>query len=155
MHFICPAVNSKAQINRRHIFIEEIFKFFHITDDDHGPDESIVPVTIADKGHLTGAQHQQINLSTIKPKLGSGLKCLSYIGMIEPGYYNLIDDELGEKRTNVTNWQWLVGKVENCCGKINNEALRNIARKMDGIIVGYKFDLLIRNCGANCAANQK
>jgi hypothetical protein len=61
-------------------------------------------VTIADKYHLTTDQPQQINLTRIKRKLGAGLRGLSYIGMIEPGYYNVIYDELGNKRKNVVSW---------------------------------------------------
>jgi hypothetical protein len=61
-------------------------------------------VTIADKSHLTTDQPQPINLSRMKRRLGAGLKGLSYIGMIEPGYYNVIYDEFGNKRKNVVSW---------------------------------------------------
>jgi hypothetical protein len=40
----------------------------------------------------------------MKRKIGTGSKGLSYIGMIEPGYYNIIYDELGNKRKNVVSW---------------------------------------------------
>ena len=77
---------------------------FDIADDEDGPNEPVFLVTIADKSHLTTDQPQQIHLSRIKRKLGAGLKGLSYIGMIEPGYYNVIYDELGNKRKNVVSW---------------------------------------------------
>ena len=99
--FYLPAPNIKARLKWGRVFIEEIFKFFHIADNEHGPNEPVFLVTIADKSHLTTDQPQQIQLSRIKRKIGGGLKGLSYIGMIEPGYYNVIYDELGNKRKNV------------------------------------------------------
>jgi hypothetical protein len=102
--FYLPAVNSKARIKWGAAFIEEIFRFFDIADGENGPLEPVFLVTIADKRHLTTDQPQQIQLSRIKRKIGAGLKGLSYIGMIEPGYYNVIYDELGNKRKNVVSW---------------------------------------------------
>ena len=72
--------------------------------DEDGPHEPIFLVTIADKSHVTSDQPQHINLQRIKRKLGAGLRGLSYIGMIEPGYYNVIYDESGERRKNVVSW---------------------------------------------------
>ena len=57
-------------------------------DNDNGPVEPVFLVTIADKSHVTSAQQQRIPLGRIKRKIGVGLMGLSYIGMIEPGYYN-------------------------------------------------------------------
>jgi hypothetical protein len=102
--FYLPAVNSKARIKWGRVFIEEIFKFFRVADDENNPVEPVFLVTIADKYHVTTDQPQQIQLSRIKRKIGAGLKGLSYIGMIEPGYYNVIYDELGNKRKNVVSW---------------------------------------------------
>jgi hypothetical protein len=102
--FYLPAVNPKARIKWGCAFIEEIFKFFHIADDDHGLDEPIFLVTIANKSHVTTDQPQQINLGRIKRKLQCGLKGLSYIGMIEPGYYNSIYEEVGEGQKNLISW---------------------------------------------------
>jgi hypothetical protein len=102
--FYLPAVNSRARIKWSTIFIQEIFRFFDIPDNEHGPPEPVFLVTIADKSHVTTDQPQQIQLSRIKRKIGPGLKGLSYIGMIEPGYYNLIYDEFGNRRKNVVSW---------------------------------------------------
>jgi hypothetical protein len=102
--FFLPAVNAKARINWGTVFIQEIFQFFGITADEDGPHEPIFLVTIADKSHVTSHQPQQINLIRIKRKLGAGLRGLSYIGMIEPGYYNLIYDELGKKQKSLISW---------------------------------------------------
>jgi hypothetical protein len=102
--FYLPAVNSKARIKWGRIFIQQVFEFFQIADDQRGPDEPVFLVTIADKSHLTTALPQPINLSRIKRKLGAGLKGLSYVGMIEPGYYNVIYDEFGNQRKNVVSW---------------------------------------------------
>jgi hypothetical protein len=102
--FYLPAVNSKARIKWATVFIQETFKFLRVADDENGPFEPVFLVTIADKSHLTTDQPQQIQLSRIKRKIGAGLKGLSYIGMIEPGYYNVIYDELGNKRKNVVSW---------------------------------------------------
>jgi hypothetical protein len=102
--FFLPAVNAKARINWGTVFIQEIFQFFGITADEDGPHEPIFLVTIADKSHVTSHQPQQINLIRIKRKLGAGLRGLSYIGMIEPGYYNVVYDELGNKGKNLVSW---------------------------------------------------
>jgi hypothetical protein len=96
--FFLPAVNAEARIKWGRIFIREIFQLSGITVDEDGPDEPMFLITIADKSHVTTDQPQQINLSRIKRTLGCGPKGLSYIGMIEPGYYNVIYDELGKQR---------------------------------------------------------
>jgi hypothetical protein len=101
--FYLPAVNTKARIKWGRVFIQGIYKFFDIADDDDGPHEPVFLVTIADRSHLTTDQRQKIDLQGIKRKLGSGLKGLSYIGMIEPGYYNTIYDQ-AEKQKNVISW---------------------------------------------------
>ena len=102
--FSLLAVNSKARIKWGTTFIREIFDFFGIGNDKDGPTDPIFLVTIADKSHLTTDQPQQINLSQIRRKIGAGLMGLSYIGMIEPGYYNVIYDEFGNQRKNVVSW---------------------------------------------------
>lgn len=43
-------------------------------------------------------------LLRIKRKLGAGLRGLSYVGMVEPGYYNVIYDKIGKQRKNVVSW---------------------------------------------------
>jgi hypothetical protein len=102
--FYLPAVNSKARVKWGRIFIQQIFNFFQIAADQHGPDDQVFLVTIADKSHVTTNKPQQFNLTRIKRKLGVGLNGLSYIGMIEPGYYNVIYDELGNKQKNIVSW---------------------------------------------------
>jgi hypothetical protein len=102
--YYLPAVNSKARIKWGTTFIQEIFRFFASADAADGPTTPPFLVTIADKSHLTTDQPQQINLSKIKRKLGAGLMGLSYIGMIEPGYYNVIYDKFGNQRKNVVSW---------------------------------------------------
>jgi hypothetical protein len=102
--FYLPAVNSKARIKWGGVLIQQLFVFFGIADDDHGPIEPIFLVTLADKSHLTTAQPQPINLTAIKRKLRFALNGLSYVGMIEPGYYNVIYDEYGTPQNNVVSW---------------------------------------------------
>ena len=102
--FYLPAVNSKARIKWGAVFIQETFKFFRVADDENGPLVPVFLVTIADKSHVTTDQPQQINLTRIKRKLRAGLQGLSYIGMIEPGYYNVIYNDLGNKQKNVVSW---------------------------------------------------
>jgi hypothetical protein len=102
--FSLPAVNSKARIKWGAVFVKETFEFFKIAKDTNGPTTPLFLVTIADNSHLTTAQSQQINLPKIKRKLGAALMGLSHIGMIEPGYYNVIYDEFGDQRKNVISW---------------------------------------------------
>jgi hypothetical protein len=102
--FYLPAVNIKARTKWGRVFTTEMFKFFGIADDDIGPHEPVFLVTIADKFHLTTHQRQQIHLARIKRKLQCGLKGLSYVGMIEPGYYNRIFDQAGAQQKNVVSW---------------------------------------------------
>jgi hypothetical protein len=62
-------------------------------------------LTAPQKPHnLTTDQPQEIQFSRIKRKIGAGLKGLSHIGMIEPGYYNVIYDEFGNQQKNVVSW---------------------------------------------------
>jgi len=139
--FYLPAVNSKARIKWGAVFIQNIFNFFGIADDEHGPHEPIFLVTIADKSHVTTDQPQQIQLSRIKRKLGSGLKGLSYIGMIEPGYYNVIYDDLGNKQKNVVSWHghFLVwGVTEERLAKHLAKTKRNFAPIMPGLCALHK-----------------
>ena len=112
--FSLLAVNSKARIKWGTTFIREIFDFFGIDNDEDGLTDPFFLVTIADKSHLTPDKPQQINLSQIRRKIGAGLMGLSYIGMIEPGYYNVIFDEFGNQRKNVVSWHghFLVGGVD-------------------------------------------
>jgi hypothetical protein len=98
------AVNSKARIKWGTTFIREIFDFFRKGSDKDGHTDPIFLVTIADKSHLTTAQPQQIHLSKLRLKIGAGLMGLSYIGMVEPGYYNVIYDEFCNQRKNVISW---------------------------------------------------
>jgi hypothetical protein len=70
----------------------------------HGPAEPVFLVTLAEKSGLTTDQAQPINLSRIKRKLAAGMFGLSYIGMIEPGYYNNIFNQADEKQKNVISW---------------------------------------------------
>lgn len=96
-----PAVSSKARIKWGGIFIERILKFFEIDEHQGGPSKPVFLVTIADRSHLTTSQPQQINLNSIKRKLRSALIGLSYVGMIEPGYFNSIYDENGRLKRDV------------------------------------------------------
>lgn len=101
--FYLPAVNTKARIKWGHEFIRQIYRFFNLADDDHGPIEPVFLVTLAEKSGLTSDQPQHIHLSHIKRKLAAGMVGLSYIGMIEAGYYNNIYQS-GKNRNNVVSW---------------------------------------------------
>jgi hypothetical protein len=109
--FSLLSVNSKARIKWATVFVEEMFEFFKRAEGKDGPTDPMLLVTIADKSHVTTDQPQQINLVRIRRKLGAGLMGLSYIGMIEPGYYNVIYDEFGDQRKNVISWH---GRVFVC-----------------------------------------
>ncbi|MFZ0425496.1 MAG: hypothetical protein WAL80_21670 [Xanthobacteraceae bacterium] len=101
--YYLPATNTKARTKWGRVFIEGIFKFFNIADNNRGPQEPVFFVTLADKAHLTTEDQQKIKLRSIKRKLGSGLMGLNYIGMIEPGYYaNIYKSD--EKQKNVVSW---------------------------------------------------
>jgi hypothetical protein len=102
--FPLPAVNSKARIKWGTTFIRKIFDFFRKGSDKDGSTDPLFLVTIAHKSHLTTDQPQQINLPQIKRQIGAGLMGLSYIGMIEPGYYNVIYEKFGNQRKNVISW---------------------------------------------------
>jgi hypothetical protein len=45
-------VNSKARIKWGTVFVEEMFDFFKIADDENGPTDPLFLVTIADKFHF-------------------------------------------------------------------------------------------------------
>ena len=102
--FYLPAVNWKARMKWGHVFIRQIYQSFNLAEYDNGPIDPIFLVTLADKSGLSSDQAQPISLSRIKRKLAAGMVGLSYIGMIEPGYYNNIYKRAGEKRKNVVSW---------------------------------------------------
>jgi hypothetical protein len=95
---------AKPRIKWGGEFIRQVYQFFGLKDGDDSPIEPIFLVTLADKSGLTTDQAQHIYLSRIKRKLAAGMVGLSYIGMIEPGYYNNIYNQTGEKRRNVISW---------------------------------------------------
>jgi hypothetical protein len=99
-----PTITAKARIMWGRIFIQEIYRFFNLTDDENGPHEQSFFVTLADKLHVTTCQPQRINLQRIKRKLSANLRGLNYIGMIEPGYYNNIYDQSGGQQKDVVSW---------------------------------------------------
>jgi hypothetical protein len=102
--FYLPAVNCKARIKWGHEFILQIYQFFILEEGDDGPIEPVFLVTLAEMSGLTTDQPQPINLSRMKRKLAGALKGLSYIGMIEPGYYNNIYNRTGEKQKDTVSW---------------------------------------------------
>ena len=102
--FYLPAVNCKARIKWGQAFIRKVYHFFNLYNGDDGPIEPVFLVTLAEKSGLTTDQAQRINLSRIKRKLAAGMVGLSYIGMVEPGYYNTIYNDPGDKVKNVVSW---------------------------------------------------
>src|SRR5580700_6167946 len=72
--FYLPAVNTFARIKWGHIFIREIYQFFNLADDEHGPNSPVFHITLADKSGLTTDQAQPTNLKSIKRRLASALK---------------------------------------------------------------------------------
>jgi hypothetical protein len=109
-------VNSKARIKWGRVFIRQIHQFFNLADGDDSPSEPVFLVTLAEKSGLTKDQAQHIHLGRIRRKLGSAIKGLSYVGMIEPGYYNNIYQSR-EKRKNIVSWHghflvWGVSRKE-------------------------------------------
>ncbi len=93
--FYLPAVNAKARIKWTTACLREMYEHFDIGKDDEGLEGQgpIFLVTIADKSHVTNAQAKNINFQAIRRKLSGAMRMLSYIGMIEPGYFNVIYDE--------------------------------------------------------------
>lgn len=85
--FYLPAVNVDARIKWTTACLREMYKHFDIDKGDEGANVPIFLVTIADKSHVTTGQPKNINFQAIRRKLGGALQGLSYIGMIEPGYY--------------------------------------------------------------------
>jgi hypothetical protein len=101
--YYLPTVNCKSRIKWGQVFIRQIYEFFNLADDDDGPIEPVFLVTLAEKSGLTTDQAQPINLAHIKRRLAAGMVGLSYIGMIEPGYYSNIYQS-GEKQKDVVSW---------------------------------------------------
>jgi hypothetical protein len=106
-----------------------------LSDDDDGPIEPVFLVTLAEKSGLTTEQAPHIHLPRIKRKFAAGMVGLSYIGMIEPGYYNNIYNQADEKRRNVISWHghFLVWGVSR---KQLNRHLRKIKPRFTPIMPG-------------------
>jgi hypothetical protein len=102
--FNLPAVNSHARIKWGCIFVRKVFELFGIADDGIYPDQPVFFVTLADESHLTSDIPQLVNIQGYRSKLANALNGLSYIGMIEPGYFHAIYDRSDNKRKNVISW---------------------------------------------------
>ena len=99
-----PAINATARIHWATTWVCEFYKYFDLNDDDEGPNIPLFLVTIADKTYLTNAETQNIDFESIRRKLSGALQGLDYVGMIEPGFYNVIYDEDGEIQRDVVSW---------------------------------------------------
>jgi hypothetical protein len=142
--FYLPAVNCKARIKWGHEFIGQIYQFFNLAEYDDGPAEPVFFVTLAEKSGLTTDQARPINLSRIKRKLAAGMVGLSYIGMIEPGYYSNIYNRTGEKRKNVVSWHghFLVwGVTEKDLNRHLNEIKPRFTPIMPGLCAVHKKEI--------------
>lgn len=133
--YYLPAVNTKARIKWGHVFIRQVYQFFNLDDGDDGPAEPVFFVTLAEKSGLTTGRPRPINVSHIKRKLAASLVGLSYIGMIEPGYYTNIFSRTGKKRRNVVSWHghFLVWGI---CRKQLNRHLDKIKPRFTPIMPG-------------------
>jgi hypothetical protein len=102
--YYLPAVNCKARIKWGRVFIRHIYQFFNLDNDGDGSTEPVFLVALAEKSSLTTDRPQPIHLRRMKRKLGAGLKGLSYIGMLEPGYYTNIFTDAAEKQKDTVSW---------------------------------------------------
>jgi hypothetical protein len=100
--YFLPAVNRKARIKWGSEYIRGIFEFFDVENTDTWP--PVYFLTVADKRHLTSDDGGNFDLKRMKRELSAALRGLSYIGMIEPGYYNNIYDDAGNTVTDVISW---------------------------------------------------
>jgi hypothetical protein len=134
--YYMPALNAKARIKWTTTFIREMYQHFDLGKGDEGPSVPVFLVTIADKAHLTTAQFPNGNFQTIRQKLSGALQGLHYVGMIEPGYYNVIYDENGDEIKDIVSWHghflvWGAGrrKLESWRRKILPRLQRVIPRR--------------------------
>jgi hypothetical protein len=102
--FYLPAMNATARINWAGSFFAGLCSHFKLRMTDEGPDVPMFLVTIADKAHLLSAQSAKVNFGSIRRKLSGALQGLTYVGMIEPAYFNAIYDESGRKIKDVVSW---------------------------------------------------
>jgi hypothetical protein len=97
-----PAVNPKARIKWGTEFIEAIDDSLDLNAESDR--RTLFHVTIADREHILHDAAGHALLKAIKRKLSGVLAGLSYVGMIEPGYYNAIYDDAGEVIRDVVSW---------------------------------------------------
>ena len=81
------AVNPNARITWGKLVCEELSDHFHLGRHKPEPDQPIFLVTLCDLRCCTSHQENNVEISRFIRILRRGLRGLSYLGMLEPGYY--------------------------------------------------------------------
>jgi Predicted 3'-5' exonuclease related to the exonuclease domain of PolB len=81
------AVSPQARIRWGEMVCEEFSDHFHLGPDNPEPDQRVFLVTLCDRRCCTSHEAKNIPIARFIRILRRGLRGLSYLGMLEPGYY--------------------------------------------------------------------
>lgn len=102
--FYLPAVNVHARLKWASACLQEICWRSSNDEKNERLHKFVFLITLADRAHITSARCEEVELQNIRRKFGGALQGLNYIGMIEPGYYNVIYDAADKKEKNMISW---------------------------------------------------
>jgi hypothetical protein len=118
------SVNRHARIVWAEAVCREFQDFFDLDKDHPFPDQPLFFVTLTDLGCVTAHDATFVDIPKFKRILRKGLGGLSYVGMVEPGYY--VNIAAGTQLSTKRAISWHVHAI--CWGKDSAEMKRRFRR---------------------------
>jgi hypothetical protein len=98
------AVNHHSRILWARAVCREFANVFDLADENPFPDQPLFFVTLTDARCVTTHDAAAIDIQKFKRRLRKGLAGLSYLGMIEPGYYVNVAPGTGWSKKRLVSW---------------------------------------------------
>src|ERR1700730_5060394 len=102
--FYLGAVNQHSRILWAQAVCQEFENIFNLTDEDPFPDQHLFFATLTDARCVTSHDAKSVDIKNFKRRLRIGLAGLSYLGMIEPGYYVNVAPGTGWSKKRLVSW---------------------------------------------------
>jgi hypothetical protein len=100
------AMSKNAQVEWGRAISDNLELFFSLDADHPHPTKAVYFVTLADRKCSTTADEQNVDVALFKRRLRRGLKGLSFLGSIEPGYYVNIAAGTGINAKRLVSWHF-------------------------------------------------
>jgi hypothetical protein len=97
------AVNYYSRLMFAKIYLDEVFDFFEISEIDEPAGQPAFLVSVCDASLTTSDKDPPISMKRVKTRIYQALAGLSYLGMIEPGYFTNITED-NRRRTRELSW---------------------------------------------------